>query len=84
MFVTRCVVVLAITPHYSQYASGRAPVDAGLPLAYNANLFVYSEWYCPCVVAFRPNLRHFPPQGCPTAVIFHPANGVDHVILSRP
>jgi hypothetical protein len=36
---------LAITIHYSQCPGGRAPLDAGLSLAYNGNMNVYSQYF---------------------------------------
>jgi hypothetical protein len=36
---------LAITTHYSQYPGGRQPIAGGIPLAYNGNMIVYSQYF---------------------------------------
>jgi hypothetical protein len=37
--------LLAITIRYSQWPGGGAPVDGALPLAYNGNMLVYSQYF---------------------------------------
>src|SRR5687768_5711406 len=36
---------LAITTYYSQSPGGGAPVDGGIPLAYNQKVAVYSQYF---------------------------------------
>ena len=36
---------LAITTHYSQCPGGREPIDAGVPLAHNGKVAVYSQYF---------------------------------------
>jgi hypothetical protein len=39
------VFLLAITSHYSQSPPGGEPLAAGLCLAYNGNMLVYSQYF---------------------------------------
>ena len=43
MFVTRCVVILAITAAYSQEPNDDKAIGAGVPLAANGNISRYSQ-----------------------------------------
>jgi hypothetical protein len=46
----REVLPLAITRGYSQGPAGREPLAAGIYLAYNGNMIVYSQYFpCPFV-----------------------------------
>jgi hypothetical protein len=38
-------VELAITSDYSQCPAGRQPIAGGIPLAYNGNMIVYSQYF---------------------------------------
>jgi hypothetical protein len=43
--IRRYTTPLAITTHYSQCPGGREPLAAGIPLAYNQKVTVYSQYF---------------------------------------